>query len=68
MASAIPKPKFVVDESGNTREVILSVKDYKRLVAAWEEVADSEDFAAARRTCRETISIEELRHRVLGQK
>lgn len=68
MASAIPKPKFVVDESGNAKEVILSVKDYKRLVDAWEEVADSEDFATARRTCRKTIPVEELRHRVLGQK
>jgi PHD/YefM family antitoxin component YafN of YafNO toxin-antitoxin module len=68
MASAGPKPKYVVDENGKTSAVVLSVRDYERLLAAWEEVADAADFAAARKSARKFVSAKELRRRVMQGK
>ena len=68
MANAVPKPKYVVDESGKTSAVVLSVRDYERLLAAWEEVADAADFSAARKSARKFISAKELRRRVVRGK
>jgi hypothetical protein len=63
-----PKPKFVVDEHGKKSGVLLSIEDYERLMEAWEEVADADDFAEARRTTKNFISPDELRRRVLDDK
>ena len=60
------KPKFVMDDSGRKSAVLLSIRDYERLLAAWEEVADAQDFAAARSSAKEFISPGELRRRVLN--
>ena len=55
-----PIPRFVIDESGKTSAVVLSVRDYKRLLAAWEEVSDAADFAAARKSARRFVSVDDL--------
>lgn len=68
MASAAPKPKYVVNESGKKTEVVLSMKSYKQLLAAWEEVADAEDYENARRTAKKFIDTKELRKRVFHNK
>ena len=68
MAHTFPKPKYVVNESGKASSVILTVADYERLLAAWEEVADSEDFATAKTTAKRLISADELRRRVTRPK
>jgi len=67
MTNATPKPKFVMDDSGRKSAVLLSMRDYERLLAAWEEVADAQDFAAARASAKEFISPGELRRRVLNK-
>ncbi len=59
-----PKARFVVDESGRKSAAVLSIRDYKRLLEAWEEVADAEDFAVAGETAAEFITVEKLRTRV----
>ena len=65
MVNAALKPKFVMDDSGRKSAVLLSIRDYERLLAAWEEVADAQDFAASRASAKEFISPGELRRRVL---
>ena len=67
MATTAPKPKFVVDESGKKSAVLLSIRDYERLLDAWEEVLDSADFAAARESASNFVSTDELRRRVFKQ-
>ena len=67
MAETAPKPKFVMDDSGRKSAVLLSVRDYERLLAAWEEVADAQDFVAARASAKEFLSPSELRRRVLNK-
>jgi len=67
MAGTAPKPKFVINDSCKKSAVLLSIRDYERLLAAWEEVADSEDFAAASDSAKKFISTGELRRRVLGK-
>jgi len=64
MSKSNPKPKFIVDDSGKKSGVLLSLRDYKKLSAAWEEVADAEDFAEAKKTARGFVSSDELRIRV----
>jgi len=68
MASVAPNPRFVIDRSGKRSGVILSVRDYERLLAAWEEVVDALDFDEARKTARSFISADELRRRVQTRK
>ncbi len=64
--SAVLKPKFIIDDSGRKSGVLLSIRDYNRLAAAWEEVADSRDFIQARDTAKVFISPEVLRRRQLS--
>ena len=64
MASRVLKPKFVVDESGKKTAVIVTMKDYERLLAAWEDVADAEDFAVARESAKTFLDTDSLRDRV----
>lgn len=67
MVNSALKPKFVMDDSGRKSAVLLSIRDYERLLAAWEEVADAQDFAAARASAKKCISPGELRRRVLNK-
>ena len=67
MAAHALKPKFLVDESGKKSAVLLSIRDYKRLVDALEEVLDAADFAAARESATDFVSTDELRRRVFKQ-
>jgi len=64
MANSIPKPKYIVEPSGRKSAVVLSLHEYERLYAAWEEVADAADFAAARRSARKFVSPDELRRQL----
>lgn len=68
MGNGAPKPKYIVDESGNKSAVVLSMEDYERLLAAWEEVVDAADFATARKSTKKFISTDNLRRRVLRNK
>lgn len=64
MATCAPKPKFVVDESGKKSAVVLSIRDYERLLEAWEEVLDAADYTAACESASDFVSTDELRRRV----
>jgi len=66
MADSAPKPRFIVDESGKRSAVILKIPGYERLLAAWEEAADANDFAAARASAKTFLSPSELRN--MGQR
>ena len=63
MTTGAPKPKFVVDEAGKKSAVVLSIRDYERLLSAWEKVLDASDFAAAHASATDFISTDELRRR-----
>jgi hypothetical protein len=68
MASSSVKAKFVVDESGRKSAVQVSIRDFRRLMDAWEEVNDAKDFAVAKKTSKKLISVAELKHRVLSDR
>ncbi|MEW6556573.1 MAG: hypothetical protein AB1349_04370 [Elusimicrobiota bacterium] len=38
--AVIPKPKFIVDEKGKRKEVILNLKDYQELLEDLEDLRD----------------------------
>ncbi len=60
MSNALTAPRYIVDESGRRTQVVLPVRDYKRLLAAWEDAVDARDFAAAKRSAKRFISADEL--------
>ncbi len=64
VALKAPKPRYLVDESGKKSAVVLSVDDYSRLLEAWEEVADAEDFDAARKSAKDFVPAHSLRGQV----
>lgn len=47
--------------------MFLTMRDYKKLLAAWEEVADAADFEAARSSAEDFITVDELRRQVSRQ-
>ena len=67
MSSDPVKAKFVVDESGRKSAVLVSVRDFKRLMDAWEEVNDAKEFAAAKKSSKRLISLDELKQRVIAE-
>jgi hypothetical protein len=60
MPSHVLAPRYIVDEAGRPTQVVLTVRDYKRLLAAWEDVADARDFAAAKGSAKSFVSLEEF--------
>ncbi|MCC6152174.1 MAG: hypothetical protein IT367_00335 [Candidatus Hydrogenedentes bacterium] len=60
MSDALTAPRYIVDETGKRTQVVLSVRDYKRLLAAWEDAVDARDFAAAKRNAKRFVSADEL--------
>jgi hypothetical protein len=60
--------RYITDEQGNRREVILSIEDYEKLLEAAEELADiaAYDGAKAREKRGETeyVSWEEVRDKI----
>lgn len=38
--AVIPKPKFIIDEKGKKKEVILNLKDYQELLEDLEDLRD----------------------------
>ncbi|NUM53153.1 MAG: hypothetical protein HUU46_05875 [Candidatus Hydrogenedentes bacterium] len=60
MATPSIVPRFIVDESGKRTQVVLSVRDYNRLLAAWEDVADARDFGEAKRTSKTFVPLSKL--------
>jgi len=68
MPDAVVKPKYIVEGSGKRSAVVLSISNYRRLLAAWEEVADAADFAQARRSAKKFVSPDELRRRVMRKR
>ncbi len=68
MQQQAPLPKFLVDQTGKKSAVVLSVRDYERLLSAWEEVADANDFSTARKSARSFVSLEQLQRAVCRKK
>jgi len=68
METTILKPRFVIDEYGKKSAVLLNIKEYERLLETLEDLADSSDFAKAKKTSRKLISTKELRQRVFKNK
>ncbi len=52
MTASVFKPRYVVEESGLRTHVVLTVRMFRRLLCAWEEVTDARDFAEAKRNAR----------------
>ncbi len=68
MKASTPKARFIVEPSGRRSAVVIALRDYERLLAAWEEVADARDFADAKASSKATISVEQLRRTVMKRK
>ena len=60
MEYTIVKPRFVIDEYGKKSAVLLSIKEYNQVVNALEDLADSSDFAKAKKRSGKLISTKDL--------
>lgn len=61
--------RYIVDEQGNRRSVVLPIEEYERLVQAAEEladIADHDDAVAALQSGEERIPWEESKRRRRG--
>ena len=65
MEKTILKPRFVIEENGKKSAVLLSIKEYNQLMEVLEDLADSSDFAKAKKSSKNLISTKVLRQKVL---
>lgn len=51
------KQQFLTDNQGNKIGIFLSIKDYNKLLDAWEELEDIKDYDKAKAKNEETIPL-----------
>jgi hypothetical protein len=55
------KPKYLVDEKGHRRAVVMDIKDYKNLMEFIEDLEDSYDLIKAEKTAKGFTPYEKFR-------
>lgn len=64
---AISGTKYLVDERGRRRAVLLSIQEYSRLLSRLEELEDTLDLDRAVRTAQGFTDYREIRERSRGR-
>ncbi len=57
-------PKYVVDKGGRKREVLLTVRDYEKLMQELEDLRDALELEDRARTVKQLVPYEEVRKRL----
>jgi hypothetical protein len=60
------RPKFIVDEKGKKKAVLLNLKDYQRLEELIEDLEDTVDLLRAEREAVSFIPYEKFRRKWLS--
>ena len=55
------KPKYLVDEKGNKKAVVLNIKEYKSIMELIEDLEDANDLLKAEREAKSFIPYDEFR-------
>ncbi len=55
------KPKYLVDEKGNKKAVVLNIKEYKSIMELIEDLEDANDLLRAEREATSFIPYDKFR-------
>ncbi len=55
------KPKFIVDEKGRKKAIVIDIKEYKNLIEMIEDLEDANDLLRAEREATAFIPYEKFR-------
>lgn len=55
------KPKYLIDEKGHKKAVVLSIKDYENIMELLEDLEDANDLLKAEREATSFIPYEKFR-------
>ncbi len=55
----VPAPRYVIDEHGNRIEVVIQIEEYRRLLAALEDLESLRAYDAAKASGDEAIPFEQ---------
>ena len=61
----IPKHKFLIDEKGRKKAVVLDLKEYKNILEMMEDLEDANDLLSAEREATAFTPYEKFRKRWL---
>ena len=61
------RPKFIVDEKGKKKGILLSLKEYKRMEEIIEDLEDTIDLLRAEREATSFIPYEKFRKKWLSK-
>ena len=59
--------RYVIDEKGRKKAVLLDMKEYSRLLARMEELEDALDLDTSARTAQEFRNYREIREELLKE-
>ena len=54
-------PQYIVDNAGRPKQVVLSMRDYRRLLAALENAIDARDFRKAKQSAKAYVALADLK-------
>jgi PHD/YefM family antitoxin component YafN of YafNO toxin-antitoxin module len=55
------KPKYLIDEKGNKKAIVLSIKDYENIMELLEDLEDANDLLKAEREAASFIPYDKFR-------
>ena len=61
------KPKFIVDEKGKKRGIVLSLKEYQKMEEIIEDLEDTVDILRAEREAKSFLPYEKFRKKWLSK-
>lgn len=61
------KTKFITDGKGNRRQVVLDIKDYRKMTETIEDMQDAYELLKAEREAKEFIPYEKFRQKLIKE-
>ena len=62
MQGTVVKPKYLIDEKGHKKAVLLKLKEYDNLIETLEDLEDANDLLRAEREATSFIPYEKFRN------
>jgi hypothetical protein len=59
------KPKYIIDEAGHKKSVILDIKEYRKLIELYEDLEDANDLLKAEREATSFLPYDKFRKKWL---
>lgn len=61
------KTKFIVDKKGNKKQVVIDIRDYRKMTETIEDIKDAYELLKAEREAREFIPYERFRQKLIKE-